>query len=102
MQIDSNEAIQHAIELSDLFAQPLFSSGRQQLGELAIEVGLAVFSRMILSDDPNVQKYTQSAKIGLKNNSSYVDGSNSTKDFEPPHQRGNLSDCSGRRTGIPT
>lgn len=72
MQIDSNEAMQQAIELSDLFAQPLFSSGRQQLGELAIEIGLAVFSRMILSDDPNIEKYAQNAKIELKNNNSYV------------------------------
>ena len=72
MQIDTTESIAHAIEMADLFAKPLFDSGRPQLGDLAIEMGLAVFSRMVLSDEENIQQHIKNAKIYLKNHSSYM------------------------------
>ena len=72
MQIDTTDSIAHAIELADLFAKPLFDSGRPQLGNLAIEMGLAVFSRMVLSDEENIEQQIENAKIYLKNHSAYM------------------------------
>ena len=101
MQIDATEAMQHAIELADLFAKPLFDCGRPQLGNMAVEMGLAVFSRMVLSDSKNSERHIECTKIYLRHHNSYILHRKDFADFLKTDDFGNLRALVHENTGSP-
>ena len=75
MQTDNTTAVQTAIDLACLFANPLLNSGQQRLGQLAVDVSLAVFSRLVLTDDAD-----NTLKIAALK--SYLSNSNGLKSYQ--------------------
>ena len=71
MQTDNTTAVQTAIDLACVFASPLLNSGQQRLGQLAIDVSLTVFSRMVLTDDADNATKIQALKSYLSNSSGW-------------------------------
>lgn len=70
MQTDNTTAVQTAIDLACVFASPLLNSGQQRLGQVAIDVSLTVFSRMVLTDDADNLTKIQALKSYLSNSNS--------------------------------
>lgn len=75
MQTDTTTAVQTAIDLACVFASPFLNAGQEKLGHLAIDVSLAVFSRMVLTDEADNAIKVQ----GLK---SYLSNSNSVENYQ--------------------
>lgn len=75
MQTDNTTAVQTAIDLACVFASPLLNSGQEKLGQLAIDVSLAVFSRMVLTDEADNAIKIQALK-------SYLSNSNGLKSYQ--------------------
>lgn len=75
MQTDTTTAVQTAIDLACVFASPFLNSGQEKLGHLAIDASLAVFSRMVLTDEADNAIKVQ----GLK---SYLSNSNSVENYQ--------------------
>lgn len=71
MQTDNTTAVQTAIDLACVFASPLLNSGQQRLGQVAIDVSLTVFSRMVLTDDADNFTKIQALKSYLSNSSGW-------------------------------
>lgn len=75
MQTDNTTAVQTAIDLACLFANPLLNSGQEKLGHLAIDVSLTVFSRMVLTDEVDGALKIDALK-------SYLSSSNSLQNYQ--------------------
>lgn len=72
MQTDNTTAVQTAIDLACLFANPLLNSGQEKLARLAIDVSLTVFSRMVLTDDADSTLKIDALKSYLSNSNGLV------------------------------
>lgn len=70
MQTDNTTAVQTAIDLACLFANPLLNSGQEKLARLAIDVSLTVFSRMVLTDEIDGEIKIEALKSYLSNSNS--------------------------------
>lgn len=70
MQTDNNTAVQTAIDLACLFANPLLNSAQAKLANLAIDVSLTVFSRAVLTDDMDGELKIEALKSYLSNSNS--------------------------------
>jgi len=75
MQTDNTTAVQTAIDLACLFANPLFNSAQDRLARLAVDVSLTVFSRAVLTDDVDGALKIEALK-------SYLSNSNSLENYQ--------------------
>lgn len=70
MQTDNTTAVKTAIDLACLFAKPLFNSAQDRLANLAIDMSLTVFSRVVLTDQIDSEIKIEALKSYLSNSNS--------------------------------